>query len=49
LGKAKMLAFAVGTNVYKNSLVLGEIRIGKERWIGIGSNIIISCASDSKW
>jgi acetyltransferase-like isoleucine patch superfamily enzyme len=32
--KAKMLGFGEGTNVYDNSLVIGDVKVGKECWIG---------------
>lgn len=32
--KAKMLGFGEGTNIYDNSLVIGDVKVGKECWIG---------------
>lgn len=32
--RAEMLGFGKGTNIYDNSLVIGDVRIGKECWIG---------------
>lgn len=32
--KAKLLDFGEGTSIYDNSLVLGEVHVGKNTWIG---------------
>jgi len=32
--RAKMLGFGEGTNIYDNSLVIGDVQVGKECWIG---------------
>ena len=32
--KAKLLNFGEGTSIYDNSLVLGEVHVGKNTWIG---------------
>lgn len=32
--KAKILGFGEGTNIYDSSLVLGDVKVGKECWIG---------------
>jgi len=32
--KAKRLGFGEGTNIYDNALVLGDVKVGKNTWIG---------------
>ncbi len=32
--KAKRLGFGEGTSIYDSSLVLGDVKVGKETWIG---------------
>lgn len=32
--KAKMLGFGEGSNIYDSSLVIGDVQVGKECWIG---------------
>jgi acetyltransferase-like isoleucine patch superfamily enzyme len=42
--RAKMLGFAEGSNIYDNSLVIGDVRVGKECWIG--PNTILDGSGD---
>lgn len=32
--KAKLLGFGEGTSIYDSSIVLGEVKVGKDTWIG---------------
>ncbi len=32
--KAKLLGFGEGTSVYDSSLILGDVKVGKQTWIG---------------
>lgn len=53
--KAKYLGFGIGTSIYDNSIVIDDVKVGKNTWIGpntlldgsggleIGSNCSISC------
>ena len=53
--KAKYLGFGKGTSIYDNSIVIDDVKVGKNTWIGpntlldgsggleIGSNCSISC------
>jgi acetyltransferase-like isoleucine patch superfamily enzyme len=42
--KGKLLGFGEGTNIYDNSLVIGNVQIGKECWIG--PNTILDGSGD---
>lgn len=37
--KAKFLGFGEGTSIYDNTIVLGDVKVGKNTWIG--SNVIL--------
>ena len=53
--KAKYLGFGKGTSIYDNSIVIDDVKVGKNTWIGpntlldgsggleIGSNCSVSC------